>query len=181
MTIWSHVSKSSSMQSFCHCFLNRRREALRCTHLPHTTVFSKGFKVSARHLLCMESLSSDHSRILCKHFYCNSGGHSIGSIQKNAAHWPGAMERVEFIHPTVPCHTPFCFACLELPWACKLKLQPHCRGQQHESTVQEALVTMNKQWNAFFFKLLIPLGISEPSVGNIHLVKKWCHLWHWQH
>lgn len=143
-----------------------------------TLMYFKGFNVSARHLLCVKSLSSDNSRRLCKYFYCNSGGHSVGSIQKDAAHWAGAMGRVEFSppHASPGCALPgFPLPCLHgaaLRSRIKRKLQPHYRGQRHESTVREALVTMNKQRNAFFLKLLIPLGISEPSTGNIHLVKK---------
>ena len=175
------------MQSLCLfvvSFLTAGERLLNVRTCP-TLMFFKGFKVSARCLLCVKSLSSDNSRKLCKYFYCNSGGHSIGSIQKDTARWTGAMGRVDFSppHASPGCALPsFLLPCLlgaALRLRVKRKLQPHYGGQQHESTVREALVTMNKQWNAFFLKkLLIPLGISEPSVGNIHLVKKWCHLWH---
>lgn len=116
-----------------------------------TLIFFKGCKVSARNLLCMKSLSSDNSRILCKYFYCNSSRHSVGSSEKEAARWTGAMGRVEFgpSHASPGC-APSSFLLLCLLGAArhlqvKIKLQPHCRDQQHESTAQEALVTMNKQ------------------------------------
>lgn len=186
MTIWPHFRKLSSMQSLFLIvvpFLTAEDRHLN-PHICPTQVFFKGFKFSPQCLLCMKSFSSDNSRIFCKRFYCNSSGHSIGSIQKDAARWTGAVGRVEFSpsHASPRCALPsFLLLCLlgAAPslWV-KRKLQPHYGGQQHESTVRGALVTMNKQWNAFFLKLLIPLGISEPSVGNIHLVKQWCHLWH---
>lgn len=44
-------------------------EMLLNVHVCPTLIFFKGFKFYARHLLCMKSLSSDNSRILCKYFF----------------------------------------------------------------------------------------------------------------
>lgn len=178
------ISANHLLRKVCAflCFaLNSRGEASQCAHLPHYC-----FLNTFRFLPDIFSVWSPflQPRTLCKYFYCNSGGHSIGSIEKDAARWTGAMGRVEFSPPhsspgrALPSFLlPSLLGAALCLWV-KRKLQPHHRGQQHGSAVREALVTMNKQWNAFFLKLLIPLGISELSVGNIHLVKKWCHLWH---
>lgn len=132
-------------------------EMLLNVHICPTLIFFKGFKFYARHLLCVKSLSSDNSRILCKYFfYCNSGGHSIGSIQKDAAHWTGATGRVKFSpqHASpgraLPSFLLPCLFGIALCWWAKRKLQPYHGGQQRGRTVWEALVTMNNIEMYFF-------------------------------
>lgn len=174
------------MQSLCPFVVPflAAEEMLLNVHVCPTLIFFKGLKFYTRHLLCVKSLSSDNSRIVSIFFfYCNSGGHSTGSIQKDAAHWTGAMGRVEFIpqHTSPGCALPSlllpCLLGAALCWWVRRKQQLYHGGQQRGGTVWEALVTKNKHWNVFFLKLLIPLGISEPGTESIHLVKKWCHLW----
>lgn len=147
MTIWFHFSKSPSMQSLCLFVVpfSAAEEMLLNVHVCPTLIYFKGFKFYAQHLLCVKSLSSDNSRILCKYFYCNSGGHSIGSIQKDAAHWAGAMGRVEFSppHASPGCALPsFLLPCLLGAALCcwvKRKLQLYYGGQQCGGTVEKHL------------------------------------------